>query len=398
MNKCILVYRLRAFIFLYLLIFLSSALLLVSCGNDVSEDTDLLSGDEYGSIALSIRVVENTVPSINALTGDFIGAATVDGASRVKVDVLDSGGTFLAGGGPWNWSQGSGTVDGVPPGANRKVIVRVYDPSGTTLLYQGGTKSNISITKGSVTDLSGDPIIVYSPNTRVINTSPASFIDDYTLNAPVDTIISVTFSAAIDSSTVYYGTSFKIYEGDDSGNIESMVVGDIFFNDDNTILYFTPGNTLDFNTVYGISVYPTIKDLSGNTITAYVGAFGTGDSGSTDISCTDFSGTYPVYEVQTFDVSSGGETLTPNYIIFEITQSGCHVEVSDGTTTFQGYVNGTTLNMDYVEFQASDEVKASYSNWNFWLDGSYLTGSATWMLEDIWTGSEYSGTSIFYTE
>ena len=373
------------------------SILIISCSNESLVTSENGCDDEFGSIAFNIKVAENVEPESFDSIEKFI-VAVIDDSSQVRINVLDSGGNLLASGGPFSWSAKRGTVNNIPPGANRKVVVKVYDSSGANLLYQGGTQNNITVTAGNTTNLTGFPIVVYTPDTRVIRTSPASSETDWNLSAPVNATISVLFTAAIDKSTVVYGTSFIVYEGDESGNIDNMVVGEISFSSDNTVLYFKPSNLLDYSTVYGISVYPTIKDLSGSAVQAYIGAFGTEDSGSSDTTCVNFSGRFNVVEVATDNGLCGGGSEPSDPFMFTITQSGCHVEVTDGTNIFEGYVEGTVLNMNNVEFPVSDEITANYTGWTFTIDGSYLSGYSSWTLTDNWTGNYCTGTSVFYSE
>ncbi|MBW1894292.1 MAG: hypothetical protein JRI91_11445, partial [Deltaproteobacteria bacterium] len=89
--------------------------------------------DEYGSVAISIKIADEPAPQSDESFNRHIMA--VDADCKVRVQILDSNYDELASGGPWNWSD-------------------------SILLYQG-EMITISIYSGT-NDLTGSPIFVYS--------------------------------------------------------------------------------------------------------------------------------------------------------------------------------------------------------------------------------------------
>ncbi|MBW2220091.1 MAG: hypothetical protein JRF40_11455, partial [Deltaproteobacteria bacterium] len=147
------VYKCKSFQRLLLLFLVVPAALFISCENESASNND-----EYGSVAISIKIADEPAPQSDESFNRHIMA--VDADCKVRVQILDSNYDELASGGPWNWSDGSGTVTGVPVGSDRTIVVKINNPADSILLYQG-EMITISIYSGT-NDLTGSPIFVYS--------------------------------------------------------------------------------------------------------------------------------------------------------------------------------------------------------------------------------------------
>jgi len=116
---------------------------------DRSDDSS--ANTEVGDIAFKIVLQKRLVQNGDGTTFSYAVKADAedDGIDHIMVHVYD-GDTLLKEGGPWNWSAGSGTVEGIPAGTGRDVIVLVYD-ANQNILYRGQA-SGINITAGQTND------------------------------------------------------------------------------------------------------------------------------------------------------------------------------------------------------------------------------------------------------
>ncbi|MBU0991077.1 MAG: hypothetical protein KJ737_01175 [Proteobacteria bacterium] len=178
--------------FLQYCISLSILLLIGGCSGN-SPGTE-----DYGSIAISIKIVDNDGPEPDNETTKATTRA-LDWDYQVYVSVLDSGGKQIAKGGPWDWGDGQGTVSNIPVGSNRQIRVDVYDSYGSALLYSGNL-NNVTITSGT-NNLTGTPIYVdavidiISSCEDFSGTWNVTVIDDYSY-------------CGYDYSDPYYGTYY----------------------------------------------------------------------------------------------------------------------------------------------------------------------------------------------
>ena len=79
------------------------------------------------------------------------GSDTSTSPDRIETEpVLDGSEVLLASGGPWECSAHSATIDNVPPGPERRVVVKGLDSEGNTLY--SGEASGLTVESGSVTD------------------------------------------------------------------------------------------------------------------------------------------------------------------------------------------------------------------------------------------------------
>lgn len=148
-------YRFKSFSMLLFLFFVLPTVLFMSCDDQSSSNKD---SNEYGSVAISIRISDEPAPHSDESFNRY--AMAVDPSCKVRVEIMDSSSITIASGGPWDWGAGSGTVTGVPVGSDRTIIVKINDPTDSILLYQGEVNF-ITIYSGT-TDLTDSPIFVYS--------------------------------------------------------------------------------------------------------------------------------------------------------------------------------------------------------------------------------------------
>lgn len=126
-----------------LLVLSALCLLLASCGGDnrTSEDSSAATG------ALSFNVVylSDDANRINSK------AAVIDcagqGIATVEAKVYDHDNVFLAGGGPWDCDDGQGTINSVPAGSGRTIVILGKDTDGNIVFC--GQKSGIDVVADS---------------------------------------------------------------------------------------------------------------------------------------------------------------------------------------------------------------------------------------------------------
>lgn len=76
---------------------------------------------------------------------------TTTGVSTVEVKLYNSGGNFVANGGPWNCSAHSGTVNNVTAGSNLTLVFFGKDSYGS-IVYRGEV-NGITVTNGQTTNV-----------------------------------------------------------------------------------------------------------------------------------------------------------------------------------------------------------------------------------------------------
>ena len=188
-------------------------ILLYACGSD----------SEKGSIAFSIvwqapPTMQNTSRTIQAESVDCedVGVATV------TFDIYDENGSYLAGGGPWPCEKHQGTVDGVPVGSNRKLVILGKDSDGN-ILYRGEI-TGIEVKEGQENNVGTivlNPTDTTPPTGSISIDLGSSFSDgaeDGTGNWEVDSEWSASTADAYTGSqsfviaptSYYYGQDFNL--------------------------------------------------------------------------------------------------------------------------------------------------------------------------------------------
>lgn len=120
-------------------------ILLAACGGG-SGSSDKASSDT-GSIALSLTW-EGTTKEGAAIYQAAKFDCTGNGVDTVEATVSDESDT-LESGGPWDCVAGTGTIEGVQAGSNRRVVVFGLN-SNDDVLYRG-EQSGITVTAGEIT-------------------------------------------------------------------------------------------------------------------------------------------------------------------------------------------------------------------------------------------------------
>ena len=107
--------------------------LLSACGSG-SDSSDETSSDT-GSITFSL-VWEGATSERSAVYQAAVFDCAGNGVDTVEATVYDQNDNPLMRGGPWNCTDGEGTITGVPVGDNRQVVVFGKDSNGNGL-YRG---------------------------------------------------------------------------------------------------------------------------------------------------------------------------------------------------------------------------------------------------------------------
>ena len=131
-------------------LFVCIILLFCFCGcADRSDDSS--ANTELGDIAFKIVLQKRSVQNTDGVSFSYMAKADAgdDGIDHIRVRVYD-GETLLKEGGPWSWSAGSGTIEGIQPGTGRDVVVLVND-ADQHVLYRGEA-SGIDITAGQTSN------------------------------------------------------------------------------------------------------------------------------------------------------------------------------------------------------------------------------------------------------
>jgi hypothetical protein len=124
------------------------AFVVSGCADDYSSSYDGNDPSATGSYACSLKwpdgvpTLETTSRASRAIDCDAAGIATV------AFEFYDGSGTYLTGD-EWSCSLHQGTVNGIPAGSNRRLVVTGKDSSGT-VLYRG-EETGIEIVAGQTT-------------------------------------------------------------------------------------------------------------------------------------------------------------------------------------------------------------------------------------------------------
>ncbi len=141
-------------------------ILLVSACGEVNQEASL----EMGSIDFGVRFYYNTQPTqrMNQRTALGDPGCDVSGVDTVESKVYNASGSHLRTGGPWPCSAKSGTIQNVPAGTGRNVIVLGMDTAGDIIFR--GEQANITViagqtaSTGAIEALSFMPTLVGPPN------------------------------------------------------------------------------------------------------------------------------------------------------------------------------------------------------------------------------------------
>jgi len=224
-------------------------ILVSACGDAI------YSTSETGSITFSVEWQGAPSESPGRYTAVLNCAAA--GVATVEAEVYDENDSYLAGGGPWNCDDHSGTITGVPAGSNRKVVILGKDSSGN-VLYRGEA-TGITVIANQSTD--AGTITLASTRTEWVKLLGTLSEDR-------------GYGTAVDSNGNSYVTGYTY--GDLAGNTNAGE-SDIFvakYNTNGTRQWTKLLGTSDYDEGYGTAVDSngniyvigyTYGDLAGNT-------------------------------------------------------------------------------------------------------------------------------------
>ncbi len=304
------------------------------------------SSSETGSIAFSIewKGAPTLQPASRAIKAAPLDCEAAD-IDKVTFDVYDENNNYLAGGGPWDCEEHQGTVDGVPVGPNRKLVVLGTD-SNSNVLYRDEV-TGLTVSAGETTDAG------------TIAAEPFNL----TLLIPSDgsTVTSGAFAFQwIDLA----GTSdYQIQVSTDSS------FGSTVIDETVTTTHYIPAATLSAGTHYWRL---RAEDGYGNQSTwsevwSFIVATEPGSAPSTPTGVTPTAGDGDL------TISWDSVTGATSYNIYWSTSQGVTKETGTKVSTFSspythtGLTNGTTYyyvvtaENDYGESSESDEVSATPS-------------------------------------
>ena len=205
-------HRLRYFTCCILFLFLSA------CGGGGGSSSTTVSSSDTGAIAFSIAWEASEARQAKADLLQPLDVSALDcqdvGVTTVKATVYDENATLLASGGPWPCDDHSGTIEEVPVGTHRKVVI--MGQSGEALLYRG-EMSSITVTDGETTDVI-EPITAYS-----FVPGDLSPDDGAQFTAAVSTPASVTLECGASEAAATY--HFKIASDSDFTSVLQEIIG-----------------------------------------------------------------------------------------------------------------------------------------------------------------------------
>jgi formylglycine-generating enzyme required for sulfatase activity len=171
---------------------------------------------ENGSLAFSIEWKD--APILKDASG-AIKAASLDcgaaGVATVTFDVYSSSGTYLTGD-SWPCSNHQGTVNGVPAGSNRTLVVSGEDSVGN-VRYRG-EKTGITVTAGQTTNVGTIQVAPVSP------TTPPSTPTNVRVN-PGNKKITISWNSVSGATgyTIYWATDTGVSKTNYEGVISDAV-------------------------------------------------------------------------------------------------------------------------------------------------------------------------------
>lgn len=217
-----------------LLVLSALCLLLASCGGDnrTSEDSSAATG------ALSFNVVylSDDANRINSKAAEIDCAG--QGIATVEAKVYDHDNVFLKGGGPWDCDDGQGTINSVPAGSGRTIVILGKDTDGNIVFC--GQKSGIDVVADSENNAGTIECHTFVPN----------------LQTPADGTIVEAGAMVLQWDDVAGASEYRvvIWENNNLNNP--------YINEKTSAASYTP-NGLSYEKTYYWQVFAV--DLDGNT-------------------------------------------------------------------------------------------------------------------------------------
>lgn len=130
---------------LILFVIVFALLFFCGCTDNRDDSSDRNSGS--GSLKFSI-IYHGTASDKNAIAAVIDCAA--EGVSTIEAHVYDQDNTLLISGGPWRCSVGQGTINAVPAGNNRSVVVIGKDAEDNVIFR--GENPSVNVVAGQQND------------------------------------------------------------------------------------------------------------------------------------------------------------------------------------------------------------------------------------------------------
>ena len=191
MIKYFIINRQKLNALLYSILCISFLPFFSSCGDTYHSSTDT------GSIAFSVEWRGAQTKQHNEEGFRALDCAAT-GVVSVEAHIFDENGSYLTAGGPWLCSAHAGTIENVPEGLNRKVVVSGKD-SNDNLLYSGEI-TGITVTADQTTNAG---TIVVEP---VNNTAPTAPTGVNTTAGDGQVTISWNSVSGANSYKIYWAT------------------------------------------------------------------------------------------------------------------------------------------------------------------------------------------------
>jgi Bacterial Ig-like domain len=149
---------------------------------------------------------------------------------------------------------------------NAATNVATFTPTGSLAF---GTGYTLTVTTG-VKDLAGNamtsPFNSTFTTAAAPDTTPPTVLSTSPVNGttvPIPSVVTVTFSEAMDSASVATGGAFTL-----KATLGASVTGTVTYNTVTHIATFTPSSSLSNNTGYTATITTGVKDLAGNFMAA----------------------------------------------------------------------------------------------------------------------------------
>ena len=342
MTKFLIINQQKLKIFLYYVLCLSLIIISYACGEAIYSSSET---EDTGSITFSVewRGAPTKQPYETGFRALDCGGA---GVASVEAEIYDENNSYLTSGGPWECEAHAGTIENVPEGTNRKVVVLGRDVNNN-VIYRG-EKSGITVTAGQTTNAGTivvEPInTAPTPPTNVIATAgdeQVLIIWDSVTNATSYNIYWSTSSAvtAATGTKISNATSPYTHVGRTNGTTYYYVV--------------TAENS------YGESADSSEVNATPSTLPTYTNSLGM---------------TFNLIPAGTFTMGSpDGETqhevtLTQSFYMqtTEVTQSQWVAVMGSNPSYFSGCSDCP------VEKVTWDDIQVFITELNTWGEGSYL--------------------------
>lgn len=135
---------------LCILVFALSLLFLSSCSNSSGTATT----EKNGAIAFSLNFPEDVSPHMQQPDARYSAVVSSNcsayGISSIEAYIYDEENVLIARGGPWSCIDGSGLIQEIAIGENRRIVIRCLNEAGT-LLYSG-ERTGILVALGTTTE------------------------------------------------------------------------------------------------------------------------------------------------------------------------------------------------------------------------------------------------------